>query len=153
SHVTSHIADSGEGQGSNGDDSHAMIAPGYPGASGQDASMSQSPESSQPPRSPQEERSSHESQPELPSQQIESDKLDNIADPDRNNSAVARDENTGHNQTAAGLAPPAVNAPGADAPPAVTPPESAATAGPVPPETAQLVTDQPETAQPETPRP
>ena len=117
--------------------------------------MSQSPESSQPPRSPQEERSSHESQPELPSQQIESDKLDNIVDPDRNNSAVARDENTGHNQTAAGLAPPAVDAPAvnaaaADAHPAVTPPESAATAGFVPPETAQLVTDQPETAQPET---
>ncbi len=126
--------------------------------------MSQSPESSGPARWPGQERSSQESQPELPSQQIESDKLDSIVDPDRNNSAVARDENTGHNQTAAGLAPPAVdapavNVPAADAPPAVTPPETAATAGSVPPETAQPVTDQseaahyaaaqPESAQPE----
>ena len=113
--------------------------------------MSQSPESSQPTRSPGEERSSQESQPELPSQQIESDKLDNIVDPDRNNSAVARDENTGHNQTAAGLAPPAVdapavNAPAAGFPPVVTPPETAATAGSVPPETGQPVTDQSEAA-------
>ncbi len=150
-HVTSDIADGGEGQGSIGDDSHVMVAPGYPGASAQDASMSQSPESSQPTRSPGEERSSQESQPELPSQQIESDKLDNIVDPDRNNSAVARDENTGHNQTAAGLAPPAVdapavNAPAADFPPVVTPSETAATAGSVPPETAQPVTDQSEAA-------
>ena len=91
--------------------------------------MSQSPESSSSTRSPGEERSSRQSQPELPSQQIESDKLDNIVNPDRNNSAVARDENTGHNQTAAGLAPPAVdapagNAPAADASPAVTPTEA-----------------------------
>ena len=133
-HVSSDIADGGEGQRRNGDDSHVMVAPGNSEASAQDASMSHSPESS--------EQSSQESQPELPSQQIESDKLDNIVDPDRNNSAVARDENTGHNQTAAGLAPPAVdapavNVPAADAPPAVTPPETAATAGSVPPETAQ----------------
>jgi len=102
------------------------------------------------------ERSSEESQPELPSNQIESDKLDNIVDPDRNNSAVARDENTGHKQTAAGLAPPAVDAPAggapaadappADAPPAVTPPETAAAAGSGPPETAQPASG--ETAQP-----
>ncbi len=149
--VTSDITDGGEGQGSNGDDSHVMVAPGYPGASAQDASMSQSPESSQPTASSREERSSQESQPELPSQQIESDKLDNIVDPDRNNSAVARDENTGHNQTAAGLAPPAVdapavNAPPADAPPAVTPPDTAATAGSGPPGAAQPVTDQSEAA-------
>ena len=121
--------------------------------------MSQSPESSRSARSPRAERSSPESQPELPSQQIESDKLDNIVDSDRNNSAVARDENTGHNQTAAGLAPsavdapavnaPAVNAPAADAPPAVTPPETAATAGSVPPEIAQPEAAQPEAAQPE----
>jgi len=114
--------------------------------------MSQLPASSQATRSPREERSSQESQPELPSQQIESDKLDSIVDPDRNDNAVARDENTGHNQTAAGLAPPAVDAPAggapaadtppADAPPAVTPPETAAAAGSVPPETAQPETTQ-----------
>ncbi len=103
------------------------------------------------------ERSSQESQPELPSNQIESDKLDNIVDSDRNNSAVARDENTGHKQTAAGLAPPAVDAPAggataadnppADAPPAVTPPETAATAGSVPPEIALPASGEPETVQ------
>ena len=129
--------------------------------------MSQLPASSQPTRSPQEGRSSQESQPELPSQQIESDKLDNIVDPDQNNSAVARDENTGHNQTAAGLAPPAVDAPAvdapaggapaadtppadvtpADAPPAVTPPETAAAVGSVPPEPAPPASDEPETVQ------
>jgi energy-coupling factor transporter ATP-binding protein EcfA2 len=117
-HVTGDIADRGEGQERNEDDSHVMVAAGYPEKSDQDASMSRSPESSQPPRAPGEERSSYEPQPELPSQQIESDKLDNIVNPDRNNSAVAGDENTGHNQTAA-------------------------TADSVPPETAQ-----PETAPP-----
>jgi energy-coupling factor transporter ATP-binding protein EcfA2 len=119
--------------------------------------MSQSPESSPSAQSPREERSSRESQPELPSQQIESDKLDNIVDSDRNNIAVARDENTGHNQTAAGLAPPAVDAPAenapaadaapADAAPAVTPPETAATAGSVPPETPQPGSGEPATVQ------
>jgi energy-coupling factor transporter ATP-binding protein EcfA2 len=119
--------------------------------------MSQSPESSPSTRSPREERSSQESQPELPSQQIESDKLDNIANPDRNNSAVARDENTGHNQTAAGLEPPAVDAPAenapaadaslADAAPAVTPPETAATVGSVPPETPLPESGEPATVQ------
>jgi hypothetical protein len=156
-HVISDIADGGEDQGRNGDDSHVMVAPGYPGASAQDANMSQSPESSPPARSPREERSSQQSQPELPSHQFESDKLDNIVDPDRNISAVARDENTGHNQTAAGLAPPAVDAPAvnapaadaspADATPAVTPPETAATAGSVPPETPKTVSGEPETVQ------
>jgi energy-coupling factor transporter ATP-binding protein EcfA2 len=115
--------------------------------------MSQSPESSPPTRWPGEERSSQQPQPELPSQQIESDKLDNIVDPDRNNSAVARDEKTGHNQTAAGLAPPAVdapavNAPAEDAAPAVTPREIAATAGSMPPETTQPASAQPVRAQP-----
>src|SRR5271165_1414531 len=76
-HVTSDIADGGEDQGHNGDDSHVMVDPGYPEASAQDASMSQSSASAQPAWSPREERSSQESQPELPSQQIESDKLDN----------------------------------------------------------------------------
>ena len=118
--------------------------------------MSQSPESSQSAGSPREQRSSRESQPELPSQQIESDKLDSIADPDRNNNAVARDENTGHNQTAAGLAPPAVdvpavNAPVADVPPAVTPP--AATAGSVLPATAQPQSAQPQSARSESGEP
>jgi len=95
----------------------------------------------------------------LPSQQIKSDKADNVVDPDRNNSAVARDENTGHNQTAAGLAPPAVdapaeNTPAADAPEAdalaadaptagsASPSEPAATDGSVPPGTGE-----PETVQ------
>src|SRR5437867_4669419 len=56
------------------------------------------------------------SQAEFSSQQIKSDKADNIGDPDRNNSVVARDENTGHNKTAAGLAPSAVDAPAANSP-------------------------------------
>ena len=55
-------------------------------------------------------------QAEFSSQQIKSDKADNIGDPDRNNSVVARDENTGHNKTAAGLAPSAVDAPAANSP-------------------------------------
>jgi len=131
------------------------VAPDSPEASAQDAGMSQLPASSQSTRLPREERSSQESQPELPSQQIESDKLDNIVDPDRNNSAVVRDENTGHNQTAAGLVPPAVDAPAggapaADAPRAVTPPETAAAAGSVPPETARPETVQPASGEPET---
>ena len=165
-YVTSDTTGGSEGQGCNGDDSYVMVASGYPKASAQDAGMSQSPESSRSPRSPRSpgaERSSQESQPELPSQQIESDKLDNIVDSDRNNSAVAKDENTGHNQTAAGFAlpavdapavnAPAINAPAADAPPAVTPPETAATAGSVPPEIAQPDIAQPEAAQPEAAQP
>ncbi len=91
--------------------------------------MSQSPDSSQPPRPSREQQSSQESQPELPSQQIKSDKADNVVDPDRNNSAVARDENTGHNQTAAGLAPPAVDAPAENTPAENTPAADAPTAG------------------------
>jgi energy-coupling factor transporter ATP-binding protein EcfA2 len=55
-------------------------------------------------------------QAEFSSQQIKSDKADNIGDPDRNNSVVARDENTGHNKTAAGLASSAVDAPGVNSP-------------------------------------
>ena len=87
--------------------------------------MSRSPESSQSSRTPGEERSSHKPQPELPSRQIESDKLDNIVNPDRNNSAVAGDENTGHNQTAA-------------------------TADSVPPETARPGSGEPESGEPVT---
>jgi len=88
----------------------------------------------------------------LPSQQIESDKLDNIGAPDRDNSAVARDENTGHNQTAAGLEPPAVDAPAVDPRPAAVPPETAqppvtAVAGFGPPDTAQPESLEPETVQ------
>ncbi len=115
--------------------------------------MSQSPESSQPTPSPREERSSQESQPELPSQQIESDKLDNIVKPDRNNSAVARDENTGHNRIAAGVNAPAVDAPAVNAPPAVTPPETAATAGSALPETTQPEATYDAAAQPESGEP
>ena len=55
-------------------------------------------------------------QAEFSSQQIKSDKADNIGDPDRNNSVVARDENTGHNKTAAGLASSAVDAPAVNSP-------------------------------------
>src|SRR6266480_7371185 len=118
-HVTSDIMGGGEGRGRNGDDSHVMVGPGHPEASSQDDGMPHSPDSSQPPRPPAggqaprepEEQSSQESQAEFPSQQIKSDKADNIGDPDRNNSVVARDENTGHNKTAAGLAPSAVDAP------------------------------------------
>lgn len=116
--------------------------------------MPQSPDSSQPPRPSREQQSPQESQPELPSQQIKWDKADNIVDPDRNNSAVARDENTGHNQTPAGFAPPAVNAPAENAPAAdapapdaptagaASPSEPAATGGSVPPGTGE-----PETVQ------
>ena len=78
--------------------------------------MSQSPESSQSTPSQRDERSSQDSQPEFPSQQIESDKLDNIVDPDRNNRAIARDDTTGHNQTAADLVPPAATQPAAARP-------------------------------------
>jgi len=93
-----------------------MVSPDYPEASAQDASMSQSPESSQSTPSQRDERSSQDSQPEFPSQQIESDKLDNIVDPDRNNRAIARDDTTGHNQTAADLVPPAATQPAAARP-------------------------------------
>ena len=114
--------------------------------------MPQLPESSQPPQPPREEQSYRESQPELPSRQIKSDKLDNIVDPDRNNDAVARDENTGHNQTAAGLPPtavdaPAVNAPAADAFPTAPPPETAATVGPVSASAVPPDSGEPETVQ------
>ena len=82
--------------------------------------MSQSPDSSRSsgpvsPQSPPPSVSSREPQPEFSSQQIKPDKLDSIVDPDRDNNAVARDENTGHNQTAGGLAPPAADAPAVNA--------------------------------------
>jgi energy-coupling factor transporter ATP-binding protein EcfA2 len=125
--------------------------------------MPQLPESSQPPQPPREEQSYRESQPELPSRQIKSDKLDNLVDPDRNNDAVARDENTGHNQTAAGLPPtavdaPAVNAPAADAFPTAPPPETAATVHPmsasaVPPDSGEPETVQFAAIPPEAPEP
>jgi len=145
--VTSDIKGGGEGRGRNGDDNHVMITPGHPEASSQDAGTPQVPDSSLSPRPPGEERpspesaerSSQESQAEFSSQQIKSDKADNISDPDRNNSVVARDENTGHNQTAAGLAPSAVDAPAVntaaadDAPAAAPPGAKAAASGPAPP--------------------
>src|SRR6266496_3204576 len=141
-HVTSDITRGGEGRGRNGDDSHVMMGPGHPEASSQDDGMPQTPDSSPPPASSPpaggqahppgggqasrepEGRSAREpegqspqgAQAEFPSQQIKSDKADNIGDPDRNNSVVARDENTGHNKTAAGLAPSAVDAPAANSP-------------------------------------
>src|SRR5437879_1043333 len=113
-HVTSDITRGGEGRGRNGDDSHVMMGPGHPGASSQDDGMPQPPDSSQspPPDSSQppppaggqarppaggqasqepEGQSPQGSQAEFPSQQIKSDKADNIGDPDRNNSVVARD--------------------------------------------------------------
>src|SRR5262249_58115990 len=121
------------------------------------------PDSPQPPLQPLEERSSHESQAEFSSRQIKSDKADNISDPERNSSAVAGDENTGHNQTAAGLAPAAVDAPAdgalaADAPPAAAPPDtgaagtSAAAAGSAPSETPEpaVTAESPVAAQPGT---
>src|SRR5690349_9844008 len=138
-HVTSDITRGGEGRGPNGDDSHVMMGPGHPEASSQDDGMPQTPDSSQPPRPPaggqahppagqasQEPggqsarepggQSPQGSQAEFSSQQIKSDKADNIGDPDRNNSVVARDENTGHNKTAAGLESSAVDAPAVNSP-------------------------------------
>jgi len=122
--VASGITDDGEGQGLNGDDDHVMAAPGHPEASSRDDGTPQSPDSSPPSRPPGEEppsrapgrKPSQKSQAEFSSQQIKSDKADNIGDPDRNNGVVARDENTGHNQTAAGLAPPAVDVPAVNSP-------------------------------------
>jgi energy-coupling factor transporter ATP-binding protein EcfA2 len=61
-------------------------------------------------------QSPQRSQAEFSSRQIKSDKADNIGDPDRNNSVVARDENTGHNKTAAGLESSAVDAPAVNSP-------------------------------------
>ena len=76
SFVTSSITNGGEDQGDN-----RLLSP--------DSS----------PSAPQESRT------EFSSQQIKSDKADNIGDPDRNNGVIAKDGNTGHNQTAGGLAP------------------------------------------------
>jgi energy-coupling factor transporter ATP-binding protein EcfA2 len=93
--------------------------------------MPQTPDSSQSPRPPAgvrarpsagqaarepEGQSPQGSQAEFSSRQIKSDKADNIGDPDRNNSVVARDENTGHNKTAAGLESSAVDAPAVNSP-------------------------------------
>ena len=137
-HVTSDIAGGGEGWGRNGDDSHVMTRPGHPEASSENDGMPQSPDSSPPPGLPAGGRasgesggqSSQETQAEFPSRQIKPDKADNIGDPDRNNSVIARDENTGHNKTAAGLAPsavdaPAVNSAAANGPEAGEPPTAA----------------------------
>src|SRR5438477_2621244 len=123
-HMTSDIAGGGEGWGRNGDDSHVMTRPGHPEASSENDGMPQSPDSSPPPGLPAGGRasgesggqSSQETQAEFPSRQIKPDKADNIGDPDRNNSVIARDENTGHNKTAAGLAPSAVDAPAVNSP-------------------------------------
>ena len=166
--VTSGITDSGEDQGLNGDDGHVMAAPGHPEASSPDDGMPQSPDSSPPPRPPGDKppspepggKPSQESQAEFSSRQIKSDKADNIGDPDRNNGVIARDENTGHNQTEAGLAPAAVDAPAVNTPAAedgepetvqfaAIPADDAESAGSgsVPPETPEPET---ETGEPET---
>ena len=96
--VTSGITDGGEGRGHNRDDSYVMVASGHPEASSHDDGMPQSPDSSPPPRPPGKEQPSREpggkpsqgSQTEFSSQQIKSDKADNIGDPDRNNSVIAK---------------------------------------------------------------
>jgi len=115
-----------------------------------------SPQSPDPvsPQSPPPSVSSREPQPEFSSQQIKPDKLDSIVDPDRDNNAVARDENTGHNQTAAGLAPPAADAPAVNAS-AANPPEGKTPAGDTPlgdtPAGSALPgPGEPETSEPET---
>ena len=139
--------------------------------------MPQSPDSFPPPGLPTGGRasrepggqSSQETQAEFPSRQIKPDKADNIGDPDRNNSVIARDENTGHNKTAAGLAPsaadaPAVNSaaangPEAGEPPAAAPGAGAAASGPAadspapdasPSETTSPGTGAPDTGEPAT---
>ena len=172
--VTSGITDSGEDQGLNGDDGHVMAAPGHPEASSYHDGMPQSPDSSPPPRPPGDKppapeprgKPSQESQAEFSSRQIKSDKADNIGDPDRNNGVVARDENTGHNQTEAGRGPAAVDAPAVNSPAAedgepetvqfaAIPADDAepAGSGSVPPETPEPEIEpepEPETGEPET---
>ena len=170
--VTSGITDSGEDQGLNGDDGHVMAAPGHPEASSRDDGMPQSPDSSPPPRPPGDKppapepggKPSQESQAEFSSRQIKADKADNIGDSDRNNGVVARDENTGHNQTEAGRAPAAVDAPAVNSPAAedgepetvqfaAIPADDAepAGSGSGPPETPEPeIEREPETGEPET---
>ena len=162
SHVTSDITGGGEGRGRNGDDSHVMVGPGYPEESSQDDGMPQAPDSSQPSRPAAEGQASEEpegqssqgAQAEFPSQQIKSDKADNIGDPDRNNSVIARDENTGHNKTAAGLAPSAVDAPAVNSPAADDSGEPATVQfAAVPPEDPEPATPAPAPAAPAEPAP
>jgi energy-coupling factor transporter ATP-binding protein EcfA2 len=173
--VTSGITDGGEGREHNGDDSHVLIASGHPGASSRDDGVPQSPDSSPPPRPPGEKpssrepggKASQESRTEFSSQQIKSDKADNIGDPGQNNGVVAKDGNTGHNQAAGGLAPPAADSPAVDAPaadsPAVDAPaadspaadDSAAAAPPgtSEPKTVQFAAIPPDNAEPDNPEP
>src|SRR5262245_49468595 len=154
--VATGITDSGEGRERNGDDSYVTVPPSHPEASSPDADVRRSPDSSPPPRSPRvkqssrepEEKSSQESQAKFSSQQIKPDKADNIGDPDRNDNVVARDENTGHNQTAAGLAPPAVDAPAVDAPAADSPAADDSPADNGEPETEQFAAVPPDDAEP-----
>ena len=122
SHVTSDIADRGEVRERNGDDSDVMVAPSYPEGSAQDAAR-QSPQSQLP-------------HAELPSRQIKPDKADNIVDPDRDDNAVARDENTGHNQATGSPATgspatgsPATGSPAAASPGTTEPPGTAGSPG------------------------
>ena len=169
-YVTSDIAGSGEGWGRNGDDSHVMTRPGHPETSSEDDGMPQSPDSS-PPGRPAGGRpfgepggqSPQETQAEFPSRQIKPDKADNIGDPDRNNSVIARDENTGHNKTAAGLAHSAVDAPAVNSaaangpeagdPQAAAPGARAAASGTGAPDTGEPATIQFAAIPPEDPEP
>ncbi len=127
--VTSVVANGGEGQGLSGDDSHVMAAPGHPEASAQDTGMSPQRKQSPPPESTAEDQPSQEPaaehQPQepaaeyqptqgppsaAPSQAAESDKPDNVVGPDQDE-APARDELTGHDQSAAAPETPAEQLP------------------------------------------
>src|SRR6267154_3346372 len=85
-YVTSDITGGGEGRGRNGDDSYVMVASDHPEESSQDAGVPQAPDSSPPSRPPTGDQSSREparqssqeSHAEFASQQIKSDKADNI---------------------------------------------------------------------------
>src|SRR6516225_3940167 len=107
------------GQGKPGAGAVAAAEFGYPADSfvtssitngGEDQGDNRPPSPDSSPSAPQESRT------EFSSQQIKSDKADNIGDPDRNNGVIAKDGNTGHNQTAAGLTPPAADDSAAAAP-------------------------------------
>ena len=87
----------GDVEAPDGEDSNVMVAPGNPEGASPDADLPPAPWSRPAEPGPEE---SQPPQAELPSQQIEPDNTDNIADPEQGNAAVARDENTGHNQAA-----------------------------------------------------
>src|SRR6516162_3657348 len=128
--VAASAAAAAGGQGKPG--AGAVAAPefGYPADSfvtssitngGEDQGDNRPPSPDSSPSAPQECRT------EFSSQQIKSDKADNIVDPDRNNGVIAKDGNTGHKQTAGGLAPSSGSEPAA---------------GSVPPEISEPATEQ-----------